>query len=306
MEIALVGIGEIAKAQHIPSIAASPNWKLAATVSRFANLHDVPNFTDFDEMLSACPNIRVVSLCTPPVPRFNYALAALKAGRHVMLEKPPGATLSECQTLLDVAKDQGVTLFSTWHSREAVMVQSAKEWLAGAIVHDLQIIWKEDVRRWHPDQEWIWEPGGMGVLDPGINALSILTEILPDPIHIRAARLDVPEGRQTPIAAFLEFAHPHGATVTADLDWRQTGPQTWDIKAQTDKGTLHLSQGGAVLEINGAPVNAPHNHGEYLCLYTKMANLVAKGECDVDLAPLRHVADAFMLGHRATTDPFDW
>ena len=54
-----------------------------------------------------------------------------------------------------------------------------------------RIIWKEDVHHWHPGQRWIWEPGGFGVFDPGINALSVLTEILPTKscVEARVARV---------------------------------------------------------------------------------------------------------------------
>ena len=105
MKIALVGIGKIAVDQHVPAIAASPNWELAATVSRHGQVEGVHAFTDLEEMLRSCGDIRVVSLCLPPVPRYAAAQAAIRAGRHVMLEKPPGATLSECHALEAMATD---------------------------------------------------------------------------------------------------------------------------------------------------------------------------------------------------------
>jgi D-galactose 1-dehydrogenase len=83
MKIALVGIGKIAVDQHVPAIAAAPDWDLAATVSRQGTVDGVPAFTDLDAMLKDCPDIRVVSLCLPPVPRFVAAQAAIRAGRHV-------------------------------------------------------------------------------------------------------------------------------------------------------------------------------------------------------------------------------
>jgi D-galactose 1-dehydrogenase len=52
--------------------------------------------------------------------------------------------------------------------------------------------WKEDVRQWHPGQQWIWQPGGLGVFDPGINALSIVTWMLPRPIFLTASELVFP------------------------------------------------------------------------------------------------------------------
>lgn len=309
MKIALVGIGKIAEDQHIPAISASPDWELAAAVSRNATVDGVENFRDFDEMLTRLPEVRVVSLCMPPVPRFDYAKSALLAGRHVMLEKPPGATLSECRTLADIAASSGVSLYATWHSREAAMVPQAKAWLKDKKIERVHVVWKEDVRRWHPGQEWIWEPGGLGVFDPGINALSIVTEILPDPVHLRAAVLKTPANRQAPIAADLEFVHPNGAEVRAEFDWRQDGDQIWNISIETDAGHLLLQNGGADLQINGERIPAPDGtdvtlDGEYPRLYSKMARLIETGGSDVDLSPMRHVADAFTLGRRETVDPF--
>jgi len=307
MEVALVGIGKIAVDQHVPAIENSPVWELAATVSRSGTVPGVQAFTDFDEMLAQRPDIRVVSMCMPPVPRFAYAQAALKAGRHVMLEKPPGATLSECHALIALAQKHRVSLYVTWHSREAAQVAAAKAFLADKALKSLTVTWKEDVRRWHPGQDWIWEPGGLGVFDPGINAMSIVTEILPDPIHLTQAVLEVPENKQAPIAAALSFYHPQGAQVSAVLDWRQGGDQTWTIEAETDAGTMVLLDGGARLMIDGVEQSAAGDLSllqEYPSLYAKMAAMVRAGESDVDLSPMRHVADAFTLGRRELVDPF--
>ncbi len=166
--------------------AASADWELAATVSRAGSVDGVPAFTDFDQMLAERPDIPVISLCLPPVPRYDYAAKAIAAGRHVMLEKPPGATLAEVYALADMARAAGVSLYATWHSRMAKGVAPAKAWLADKAVTGAHICWKEDVRRWHPGQDWVFAPGGMGVFDPGSNALSIITEILPtaDPFAV--------------------------------------------------------------------------------------------------------------------------
>ena len=306
MKVALVGIGKIALDQHVPAIEGSSDWELAATVSRHGAVEGVEAFADLGAMLGARPDIRVVSLCLPPVPRFDYAMLALRAGRHVMLEKPPGATLAECHALRLAAREAGLSLYATWHSRQADMVGAAKDWLSGRTLRAMTITWKEDVRRWHPGQDWIWEPGGMGVFDPGINALSIVTEILGDEIHVVRAELDVPENRQTPIAARIDFHHPGGARISAAFDWRQEGDQVWTIEAETDAGTLTLSDGGAAMEVDGDPVGeAAPLAGEYPRLYARMAELVCRGDVDMDLRPMTLVADAFTLGRRIAVAPFE-
>ena len=297
--ICLVGIGKIAVDQHVPAINGSDHWQLAATVSRAGTVDGVQSFTDFDQMLSERTDINVISLCLPPVPRYDYAAKAIAAGRHVMLEKPPGATLAEVHALADMAQAVGVTLYTTWHSRMARGVGPAKAWLADKKVTGAHINWKEDVRRWHPGQEWVFAPGGMGVFDPGSNALSIITEILPTPIHLRSADLHFPANRDTPIAAQVEWTEG----VTGDFDWRQVGPQSWDITVETTAGTLHLHEGGDRLIIDGAEI-AIDNNGEYPALYDRMAELIKIGASDVDVSPMIHVADAMTLGKRITVDAF--
>ncbi len=302
-KLALVGIGKIARDQHLPSIAANPDWELEAVVSRNAEVDDVANFSSLEELLAQRPDIGTISLAIPPQPRFAYAAAALRAGRNVMLEKPPGQSLAECFALESLARENGVSIFATWHSRYADCVPDLKAWLAERVIKSLQITWKEDVRRWHPGQEWIWEPGGMGVFDPGINALSILTEVLPYPVHVARAVLEFPENRATPIAAKLTFADPTGAEMSADFDWRQEGPQTWDIDVNTDRGSARLMLGGSQLEIDGALVKQGEDH-EYANLYARMSALLKTGSSDMDLSPMIHVCDAFSLGRRLTVDPF--
>lgn len=302
-KIALVGIGKIALDQHVPALAASPDWDLAATVSRHGSVAGVESHSDFAAFLAARPDVAVVSLCMPPVPRFDYAQAALRAGRHVMLEKPPGATLAEVHALQAQARAAGLTLYTTWHSRMAREVAAARAWLADTSVTRAHVTWAEDVRKWHPGQDWVFEPGGMGVFDPGINALSILTEILPSPVHLTAATLEFPANRQTPIAARLVFS----GGVTADFDWRQEGPQTWDIEVETPKGALALRLGGNVIEIDGRVAGGAQTiMGEYPALYRRMADLVTAAACEVDLAPMIHVADAMTLGRRETVAAFEF
>ncbi|RJE82714.1 Gfo/Idh/MocA family protein [Paracoccus onubensis] len=303
MKIALVGIGKIAVDQHVPAIAASPDWELTATVSRSGRVNGIEAFTGISEMLAARPDIETVSLCLPPVPRFAVAQEVLRAGRHLMLEKPPGATLSEVHALERLAQAQGVSLFATWHSRMAYGVAGAKAWLAGKQLHRGRIIWREDVRKWHPGQDWIFEAGGMGVFDPGINALSILTEILPTPLHLTGAEMDFPANRQAPIAARLDFAQ----NIQADFDFRQEGPQTWDMEFETSGGHLALRMGGNMLEIDGKETAGESDiMGEYPALYACMTELVRDRRSDVDLSPMMLVADAFTLGRRNIVDAFEF
>ena len=302
IRIGLVGVGKIARDQHLPVIGASPDYRLVAVASRHGGLDGVPNYRSLPEMLAGEGDLQAVALCQPPQARFEAARTAIAAGLHVFLEKPPGATLAEVGLLREAARARGVSLFASWHSRYAPGVEPARRWLSGRRIRAASIAWLEDVRHWHPGQDWIWESGGMGVFDPGINALSIATHILP-PFFLTDATLSVPENQQAPIAADLHFTDADGTPIRAAFDWRQTGPQTWDIRVETEDGTLVLSRGGAALTIDGRDQPLPPE-AEYRGLYDRFAALIRAGESDVDLDPLIHAADAFMRGARRTVEAF--
>ncbi len=303
LKLALVGIGKIARDQHLPAIAAEAGFALAAAVSRNGRVEGVPNFTDIAALIESRLPIDAVSICTPPVGRHRIAAQALSAGWHVMLEKPPGATLAEVHALEAQAQATGRSLFATWHSRHGAGVAGAAAWLLEKQIRRVDIAWREDIRVWHPGQEWILAAGGLGVFDPGINMLSILTAILPGPLRLAGARLAFPAGRGAPITAMLEMIHDEVAHVTADLDFRATGTPRWDIVIETDRGTLTLTEGGARLWIDG--VEQPGAAiGEYPALYQRFAELIPAAQSDCDLRPLTLVADAFLLGERTETDPF--
>jgi D-galactose 1-dehydrogenase len=304
LRIAIVGFGKIARDQHVAAISETTGATLAAVVSRNVSLPGVPHVRTIEELLRDGPEVDAVALCTPPQVRRAQAAVALEAGKHVMLEKPPGVTVSELDPLIALAAAKRRTLFATWHSRYAPAVEPARRWLAARKIRSVKIIWKEDVRVWHPGQSWIFAAGGFGVFDPGINALSILTRILPQPLFVTAAELAFPENRDAPIAAKLSLADADGLPIAAEFDFRQTGPQSWDIVVESDAGPLTLSRGGAHCTAGGE-VMVEARDREYPMLYRRFVELTASGTSDVDLAPLRLVADAFLIGARKTVEPFE-
>jgi D-galactose 1-dehydrogenase len=308
--IGIIGLGKIAQDQHLPVIKANPGFELLAVSSQRGLSHEDAKYTfqDYRELLKV-PELEAVAVCTPPQVRHVIAREALLAGKSVLLEKPPAATLSELEDLRHLAAKQGRTLFTTWHSQYNKAVEEAKKALAGWSIKRLQVNWKEDVRHWHPGQQWIWEAGGFGVFDPGINALSILTRVLPGPLFVKRAELLFPANRGAPIAATLAFHDGSGAAElgAAEFDWRQAGPQSWDILVETGDGAaLRLSEGGRRLEVDGRAVDTGDDGtGEYGLVYRAFDRLLRDGRSEVDAVPLRVAADAFLVGRRREVEPFD-
>ena len=117
------------------------------------------------------------------------------------------------------ARRTGAVLFATWHSRFAPAVPAAKAWLAG---QDGRARWRSSGRRTcgagTRGRRGSGSRRGFGVFDPGINALSILTEILPGRLRRRRRALSFPENCETPIAA--ELRDDRGGGLSGDVGAR--------------------------------------------------------------------------------------
>ena len=303
LRIAIIGFGKIAADQHVPSIAANPRFELAATSSR-SGVGPAPQFTDWRKMLDEVEGIDAVAITTPPSVRYEIARECIERGLHTLLEKPPTDTLSEIEDLACLAEGRQVTMFTTWHAQHNPAVEAAAKALAGKRIAAMDILWHEDVRKWHPGQRWIWEVGGFGVFDPGINAFSIATKIFPGTLFVERADLSFPEDAQTPIAAEIEFASAVAdGPLRCSLDWRRTEGEEWTITVRTADGVeIRLENGGSLLSIDGEQ-QAFENPGEYPDIYARFVELIDERRSQVDILPLRLVADCLLVGRRQMVEP---
>ena len=303
IKIAIIGFGKIAADQHVPSIEGNPRFELVATSSRSGQAI-ARAFTDWRELIRSVEGLEAVAITTPPEPRYEIARECIRAGLHCLLEKPPTAGLAEIHDLACLAEAKQVTLMTTWHAQHHLTVDAAAKALAGKRIASMEMLWHEDVRKWHPGQLWIWMAGGFGVFDPGINAFSIATKIFPGPLFVQSADLSVPSDAQTPIAVDIVFASPQAdGPLTGSLDWRRTEGEEWTITVRTSDGqTVRLENGGSRLLIDGK-AQEDTGIGEYPDIYRQFVELIDERRSLVDVAPLRLVADCLLVGKRQAVEP---
>jgi len=119
LRIASVGYGDIAQRSHFPSLARlKDKAKLVAICGRnaeraaqCADRFGIPDYyTDIDEML-ARDDIDAVMVVTPPEAHCEPAVKAVRAGKHVLLEKPMTPTMDEAYRILEAVEGSGVTFF---------------------------------------------------------------------------------------------------------------------------------------------------------------------------------------------------
>lgn len=304
MKVAIVGYGKVAREQHVPAIAGTPGIDLVAIASPHGGMDCIPWFPTLEALLGSDTDFDAVALCTPPQVRRHQAALALEAGRHVLLEKPPGTTVSEIVGLSELARRTRLTMFAPWASRFTNAVEQTRALVVmnGAI--SIDITWRENVRVRHAGQEWIWQPGGLGVFDAGVSAFAILTEIVPEKLFVTAAELSIPSNCDTPIAATVALTGHSGIDVTASFDFHPTREEVWDIEIHSEAGTVTLSHSGSLLTMDGR-ILADGKVRKYHEIYRRFLTLAETGASEVDASPLAHVADAFLLGRRTIVEPFE-
>ena len=140
IRVGIIGCGKIAQVRHIPEYAANPHVEVygfydinQARTEELAKKYGGKAFASYEELL-ADPAIEAVSVCVANHAHAEISIAALKAGKHVLCEKPMAVTLEECEAMVAAAKESGKYLMIGQNQRLAKAHSKAKELIAqGAI-----------------------------------------------------------------------------------------------------------------------------------------------------------------------------
>lgn len=123
VRVGLVGYGKSAKVFHVPFLSTMEEFELTAVLERNANEaeKDFPNIKTVRtiEALVERDDVDLVVITTPNETHFPYAAKALKAGKHVVLEKPFTNTLEEGRELIEKGNESG-KVFSVYQNRRYV------------------------------------------------------------------------------------------------------------------------------------------------------------------------------------------
>lgn len=136
MNIGILGAGGIARDCHVPAIAAHPNltfWSVlsrdAARAAAVAQGHGAaapqPAHTDVRTLL-ADPRLDAVLIATPDRMHEAHAVAAARAGKHILLEKPMATSVEACLAIEKACQEAGVTLAMAYHMRHHAGHQALK------------------------------------------------------------------------------------------------------------------------------------------------------------------------------------
>src|SRR5947209_15089662 len=122
LNVGMIGAGGIAQKLHLPELAHTPGLRVTCLAGRkeqrlrsLAERFDVPRITTDYTALLADDSIQGVVIATPHPLHVRYGLAALKAGKHVLMQKPLCGDMSEADAFTDVVTASGRTVLCLPH-----------------------------------------------------------------------------------------------------------------------------------------------------------------------------------------------
>lgn len=194
--VGLIGYGLGGRAFHAPYIASTPGLALRSVVSRDpARVHaDWPAMnvvSNVSDLLSD-PEIELVVVSSPDELHAEHALAALRAGKHVLVDKPFANSLAEAQTVAAEAKRRGLSL-TVFHNRRwdadfLTLHRLVSEGRLGRIVH-----FESHFDRWRPVPAAGWKEariaGSWLDLGPHLVDQSLVLFGMPQTITLHLATL---------------------------------------------------------------------------------------------------------------------
>ena len=138
VKVGIIGCGGIANGKHMPALKAVPGVEMVAfcdliieRAEEAAAKYGVPGakvYTDYKELI-ADPEIEVVHVLTPNRSHADLSIDAMKAGKHVMCEKPMAKTAEDAKRMLDCARETGKKLTIGYQHRQKPSARYAKEYI---------------------------------------------------------------------------------------------------------------------------------------------------------------------------------
>lgn len=140
LKVGVIGCGSIAKYRHLPEYAANKHVEIVAVcdiiedrVNEFAEEYNAKAYTDYKELL-ADDSIDVISVCLPNYLHAPVSIAASKAGKHVLVEKPMATSREEAEEMIQAAKESGKKLMVGHNQRFVSSHEKAKKLIASGEV----------------------------------------------------------------------------------------------------------------------------------------------------------------------------
>jgi predicted dehydrogenase len=292
IRIGILGAAKIAPKAVIAPARGNPEFEIVAVAARdkgraeiFARDHHIPYVSDGYSDLVAREDVDLVYNALPPAAHAEWSIAALRAGKAVLCEKPFAMHATEATAMVEASKAAGRPLFEAFHYRlhrvmhRAVEIASSGE-IGGLI--EAEAIFDVGVRNTPTELRWLPEQGGGALMDLGCYCIHVLRTIAGCEPAVTRAACDIVRGVDETTTAELSF--PNGLKTRLRTSMKP-GPYKATLHARGEKGSFAIY--GFLAPQNGC--------GFTVTVDGKTRNEPVDGPSTYD-AQLAHVGDAMLRG----------
>ncbi|BCU82669.1 oxidoreductase [Polycladomyces abyssicola] len=257
IRVGVIGCGSIAKYRHIPEYAENPHVELVAfcdvveeRAKPFADQYGGKVYTDYQELLKD-DAIDAVSVCTPNVEHGPMTIAAARAGKHVLCEKPMATSGEEAQAMIDAARENGVVLMIGHNQRLMPPHVKAKEILEsgrlGKVLTFRTTFGHGGPEQWSAEGKGGWffrkERAFVGAMgDLGVHKADLIRWLLQDEIVEVGALVDTLHKEETDVDdnAVIILRTRGGAIGTMEASWTHYPNEDNSTILHCENGTMKI------------------------------------------------------------------
>jgi len=231
----VIGIGNIVRSTMAPAMLAEPECDLVAGVSRDPGRADTFArefgarfaYTEYEEML-ANPEVEAVFIATPNSFHAGQVVAAARAGKHVLCDKPLANNVADARAALEACAKAGVKLGVNFHNRHLPWVKDVSRLLADGIVGEVEVVQLQVASGPRHYDNWRIDPeiAGLGsVHNVGVHGLDFLRVLLDsDPVEVMAMFDKGPDSAEVEMLALIQLRFGNGAMVQYNANERLRDP----------------------------------------------------------------------------------
>ena len=282
----IIGIGDITTKRVIPAILSEPRSRLYGIVTRNpdkAASYKAKIWTSLDDALRE-KDIDSVYVATPVFLHAPQTIASLRAGKHVLCEKPMAMNHGEACEMARVAKEAGRTLGIAYYRRMYPKVQRARDLLAQGVI-GRPVLAEINCHDWFDDEDgrrsWLFDPvksGGGPLYDIASHRIDVLNFLFGKPVRASGQISRVVHSRPVEDSATALIEYESGVRGIVDVRWHSHVARD-EFRIVGTNGEMRLTPlSGPILECPGGREDLPrHQNLHYPCV-ENFVNAVLDGK----------------------------
>jgi 1,5-anhydro-D-fructose reductase (1,5-anhydro-D-mannitol-forming) len=268
----VVGVGDISIRRVIPAIQDESRSRLYGLVTRDpakAAAYDARVWTSLDEAL-ADPAVDAVYVATPVFLHAPQTIRSLRAGKHVLCEKPMAMNEAEARSMVQAAEESGRTFGVAYYRRMYPKVQRAKHLLEADVIGKPVVAelschgWFDESER---DRSWLIDPakaGGGPLFDIASHRIDVLNYLFGQPLRVSGQLSNAVHHYAVEDNATVMIEYAGGVRGIVDVRWHSKVKRD-ECRIRGTDGEMDLNplNGPELIYPGGRESLAPHANLHY-------------------------------------------